>query len=187
MMNVLRVIIVASLVAICGPVTAVADVSDEYTQDEIYQAASNFFAQTSRDLADTIARAFEDNGRPNAYITGEEASGAIGIGLRYGNGILTRKKYDLSKIYWQGPSIGFDLGGDASKVFILIYHLENEQQLFQRIPGADGSAYLIGGVGMSYLQTGKLVLAPIQTGVGLRLGVNVGYLHFSPEHSWNPL
>ncbi|MCP4327435.1 MAG: DUF1134 domain-containing protein [Alphaproteobacteria bacterium] len=166
---------------------ALADASDEYSQDEIFQAASGFFASSSRDLANAIAKAFEDNGRPNAYITGEEASGAIGIGLRYGNGVLTRKRFDLSKIYWQGPSIGFDLGGDASKVFILIYRLQNTDQLYQRIPGADGSAYLIGGVSVSYLQTGNLVLAPITTGVGLRLGVNVGYLHFGPDHSWNPL
>lgn len=163
-----------------------ADASEEYTRDEVYSAASGFFATTSKALADVIEKAFADHGRPNAFITGEEAGGAIIIGLRYGNGTLHRKKFSESKIYWQGPSVGFDIGGDASKVFILVYKLANKEQLYQRIPGVDGSAYLVGGVGMTYLQTGNLVLAPITTGVGLRFGVNVGYLHFGPKHSWNP-
>jgi hypothetical protein len=182
----LRTVTAALLLTVFGWSAAWADASDEYTQDEILRAATGFFADTSRNLADVVAKAFEDHGRPNAYITGEEASGAIGIGLRYGNGTLTRKKFDLQKIYWQGPSIGFDLGGDASKVFVLIYRLKNRDELYQRIPGVDGSAYLVGGVGMSYLQSGNVILAPIQTGVGLRLGINVGYLHFGPEHTWNP-
>jgi hypothetical protein len=185
-MSWLRTVTAAFLLTFCGWSAAWADASDEYTQDEVLKAATGYFADTSRDLADAIAKAFADHGSPNAYITGEEASGAIGIGLRYGNGTLTRKKFDLQKIYWQGPSIGLDLGGDASKVFVLIYKLKNREQLYQRIPGVDGSAYLIGGVGMSYLEAGDVILAPIQTGVGLRLGINVGYLHFGAEHTWNP-
>ena len=185
-MNWFRALTAAFLLAAFGASAASADVSDEYTEDEVFQASSGFFADASRDLADAIAKAFEDHGRPNAYITGEEVSAAIGIGLRYGNGTLTRKKFDHQKIYWQGPTIGFDLGGDASKVFILIYHLEGREQLYQRIPGVDGSAYLIGGIGISYLGAGDMILAPIQTGVGLRLGINVGYLHFSQKHTWNP-
>ncbi len=185
-MHVFRAAVLTALLLLTGTSAAYADASDEYTQDEILQAATGFFAQSSRDLANAVAKAFEDNGRPNAYITGEEASGAIGIGLRYGNGILTRKKFDLSKIYWQGPSIGFDLGGDATKMFVLIYDLKSADELYQRIPAAEGNAFVVGGVAMSYMQAGDLVIAPIQTGVGLRLGVNVGYLHFGPEHSWNP-
>lgn len=185
-MKSVRTLFVALMMGVIAPGAALADASEEYTQEEIYSAATGFFATASKELAGVIEKAFKDHGRPNGYITGEEASGAIIVGLRYGNGTLHRKKFSPSKIYWQGPSVGFDLGGDASKVFILIYNMNSKEHLYQRVPGVDGSAYLIGGVGMTYLQSGNLVLAPIQTGVGLRLGVNVGYLHFGPEHSWNP-
>ena len=135
-MHLIRTAALTALLVLTGTSAAYADVTDEYTQNEILQAATGFFSESSRDLANAVAKAFEDNGRPNAYITGEEASGAIGIGLRYGNGILTRKKFDLSKIYWQGPSIGFDLGGDAT-VFC-----HNRDRLLE----AEVSALLLKGV-----------------------------------------
>ena len=160
--------------------------SDEYTQDEILTAAKGFFGATTQGLAEVIQKVFSDYGQPNGYITGEEGSGAFGVGLRYGNGWLHRKNYSNRRAYWQGPSIGFDLGGNASKVFTLVYDLPNAASLYQRFPGVDGSAYFIGGVGVNYQRSGDIVLAPIRTGVGLRLGANVGYLHYTREHSWNP-
>lgn len=185
-MGLIRTICLAVLCTVAFAQPAAADASEEYTQDEIYAAASGFFGEVTEGLAKVIEKAFADHGRPNAFIRGEEASGAIVVGLRYGNGTLVRKKYDERKIYWQGPSVGFDLGGNASKVFVLIYNLDRADQLYQRIPGVDGSAYFIGGAGVNYLQVGDIVLAPIRTGVGFRLGANVGYLHFGKEHSWNP-
>ena len=172
--------------AVAGPRPSWADASEEYTQDEIYSAASGFFGQASEGIAKAIEKVFKEKGSPNAYITGEEAGGAVVVGLLYGNGTLHRKKYGNSKIYWQGPSVGFDFGGNASKTFTLIYNLKRRDELYQRIPAVDGSLYFIGGVGVNYQQTGNLILAPIRTGVGYRAGVNIGYQHYGPKHSWVP-
>jgi len=158
-----------------------------YSHDEVFQKASDFFGGTTEGLARAIEKLFAEQGRPNAYIAGEEISGAIGIGVRYGEGMLHSKVSGKRKVYWQGPSIGFDLGGDASKMFILIYNLPNEAALFQRFPAVDGSLYFIAGVGVNYQKSGDIVQAPIRTGVGLRAGVNVGYMHYTREFSWIPL
>jgi len=156
-----------------------------YSESEILTKAKGFFGATTEGLAKAIEKVFEDQGRPNAYITGEEVSGAIGIGVRYGEGTLNRKTGGAHKIYWQGPTIGFDLGADASKMFILIYHLLNS--LFQRFPAIDGSFYFIAGVGVNYQQSGNIIQAPIRTGVGLRAGINIGYMHYTRTFSWIPL
>jgi len=158
-----------------------------FSQNEIYQKASGFFGETTEGLAKAIEKVFADQGRPNAYITGEEVSGAIGVGVRYGDGMLQMKTGAGQKVYWQGPSVGFDLGADASKIFILIYHLPNVDAVFQRFPAVDGSFYFVAGVGVNYQKSGDIVQAPIRTGVGLRAGVNVGYMHYTREHSWIPL
>ncbi len=158
-----------------------------YSHDEMFQKASDFFGGTTEGLAKAIEKVFSEQGRPNAYIAGEEVSGAIGIGVRYGEGDLHRKAGGTRKVYWQGPSIGFDFGGDASKMFILIYNLPNEDALFQRFPAVDGSLYFVAGVGVNYQKSGDIVQAPIRTGVGLRAGVNVGYMHYTREFSWIPL
>ncbi len=172
-----------------GPATARAQASDEdtYSQNDILAKAKGFFGETTQGLAKAIEKVFEDLGRPNAYVTGEEVSGAIGIGVRYGNGTLNRKTGGSRKVYWQGPTIGFDFGADASKMFILIYHLPDTDFLFRRFPAVDGSFYFIAGVGVNYQRSGGVTLAPIRTGVGLRAGVNVGYMHYTREHSWIPL
>ena len=159
---------------------------DTYSIDEITAKATGFFGDTTEGLAKALEKVFADHGRPNAYIAGEEVSGAIGIGLRYGNGTLNRKTGRSRKVYWQGPSIGWDIGGNASKVFTLIYKLKNTEDLFQRFPGVEGSFYFVAGVGVNYQQSGDVVLAPIRTGVGLRAGANIGYLHYNKEHSWLP-
>jgi hypothetical protein len=160
--------------------------NDTYSQDEILDKAKGFFGETTKGLAKAIEKVFEDQGRPNAYIAGEEASGAIGVGLRYGEGSLHRKAGGATKLYWQGPSIGFDLGGNVSKVFTLVYHLDSADRIFQRFPGVEGSLYVVAGLGVNYQKSGDIVLAPIRTGVGLRAGANVGYLHYTRESSWVP-
>ena len=158
-----------------------------YSENEILSKAKGFFGATTEGLAKAIEKVFEDQGRPNGYITGEEVSGAIGIGVRYGEGTLNRKTGEARTIYWQGPTIGFDFGADASKMFILIYHLPDVDSLFQRFPAIDGSFYFIAGVGVNYQQSGDIILAPIRTGVGLRAGVNIGYMHYTRKFSWIPL
>ena len=161
--------------------------SDYYTKEEILNKARGYFGETTAGLAKAIEKVIGDHGRPNAYIIGEEFSGAIGIGVRYGKGKLNRKGGTSQKVFWQGPSVGFDIGGNASKVFTLIYKLGGTQQLFQRYPGVEGSFYLVAGVGVNYQQSGKVILAPIRTGLGLRAGANFGYVHYTKEHSWIPL
>lgn len=169
------------------PVAArAADNNDTYSQDEILAKAKGFFGATTEGLAKAIEKVFADQGRPNAYITGDEASGAIGVGLRYGKGTLHTKSGVVRKVYWQGPSIGFDFGGNASKSFTLIYNLKDVEKLYQRFPGVDGSFYFVAGVSVNYQRADGITLAPIRTGVGLRAGANIGYLHYSKKSSWVP-
>lgn len=159
---------------------------DTYSAEEITTAASNLFGATTEGLAKVIEKAFAEQGRPNAYIVGEEGSGAVVVGLRYGSGTLTYKGGGSMPVFWQGPSVGWDFGGNASKVLTLVYHLRATNDLFQRFPGVDGSLYFVAGVGMNYQRTGNITLAPIRTGVGLRAGASVGYLHYTPKKSWIP-
>ena len=133
-----------------------------------------------------IEKAFKEQGRPNAYVKGEEAGAAITVGLRYGDGQLIMKGGGGARVYWAGPSIGFDFGANASKVFTLVYHLPNSAAIFQRFPGVEGSLYYIGGAGINYQRLGGITLAPIRLGVGLRTGASVGYIHYRREKSYNP-
>ena len=159
-----------------------------YTQNEIANRAANFFGSTTEGLARAVERVFSEKGSPNAYITGVEGSGAIVVGLRYGDGDLFMKANGERpvKVYWQGPSVGFDLVGNASKVFTLVYNLPNTEAIYQRFPGVEGSAYVIAGVGVNYQQNGRVILAPMRTGVGLRAGANIGYLSYSKERNILP-
>jgi hypothetical protein len=159
---------------------------DTFKPQEVAQAASEFFGGTSEGLAKAIERAIKDFGEPNAYITGEEAGGAVVVGLRYGKGVLTYKGGDSQTVYWQSPSVGWDFGGNASKVFTLVYNLRSSGELFQRFPAVEGSLYLLAGVGMNYQRSGDVTLAPIRTGVGLRAGANVGYVHYTRTSSAIP-
>jgi len=176
----------AFFLAAAFPGMASAAADDTYEMDYILEKARGFFGTTTKGLAEAIQKVFEEKGRPNAYIMGEEVGGAIGVGLKYGRGELNRKSEGRLNIFWQGPTIGFDLGADASKVFTLVYHLKGTDELFQRIPGVDGSLFIVAGVGVNYQQTGNLILAPIRTGVGWRGGVNLGYVHYGRKHSWIP-
>lgn len=160
---------------------------DTYSREEIVEAAADFFGVTAEAAASALERVFSDLGRPVGYIAGEEVSGAAGVGLRYGEGYLVMKNARARhKVYWRGPSIGFDAGGNASRVFTLVYGLEDIDRLYQRFPGVDGSAYLVAGLGVNYQAADDITLAPIRSGVGLRLGANVGYLAYTRERSWVP-
>jgi hypothetical protein len=158
-----------------------------YTQDELVRQVSDFFGVTAEAAGAVISHVFKDNGRPTGYIAGNEASGAITIGLRYGNGLLYMKERPPEKVFWQGPSIGWDLGGNASRVFTLCYNLANPGEIFQRFPGVEGTAYLIGGMGVNYQRSDDITLAPIRAGLGLRLGANIGYLAYSRKWHLLPL
>lgn len=160
----------------------------DYSQDEIVRSAQRFFGAGAEGVAAVVARVFRDNGRPVGFIQGGEGSGAIGIGLRIGDGRLTllRRAFE-PRVYWRGPSIGFDTGGNAARVFTLIYGMREPDQIFRRFPGVEGSAYFIGGVGVNYQRAEGITLAPMRTGVGLRLGANVGYLAYSRRRYGLPL
>jgi hypothetical protein len=166
---------------------AAANDKDTYDQESVLKAATDFFGETTEGLAKVIEKAFREQGRPNGYIRGEEAAGAVGVGLRYGDGELVLKSGKSAKVYWTGPSIGFDLGGNASKVFVLVYHLPSVNAIYRRFPGVDGSLYYIGGAGINYQRLGDVTLAPIRLGVGLRAGASVGYVHYRRKKSLNPL
>lgn len=158
-----------------------------YSENELASAISTHLGVTAESAATTIERLFKDRGRPVGYITGEEGGGAIGVGVRYGKGTLWMKDGATRKVYWQGPTIGFDLGADASKVFTLVYDLENPDYIYRRYPGVDGSAYLIAGMAVNYQRANGVTLAPIRTGVGLRLGAKVGYTSYTKKRNYLPL
>jgi len=164
-----------------------AEPADTYSQKEVMDAARGFFGNVTEGLAKGVERVFQDLGEPVGYIAGEEVSGAIAVGLRYGQGSLNYKSGGQMPVYWTGPSIGFDLGGNASKVFTLVYDLERTADLFQRFPAVDGSYYFVAGVGVNYQRTDGITLAPIRTGVGLRAGASIGYMNYTRKKTWNPL
>lgn len=159
---------------------------ETYTPEEISLAGHRLFGKTTRGLAEAIAYVFQNQGEPTAYIVGEEGSGAFVGGLRYGEGTIYYKNGSKQKIYWQGPSVGWDFGGNGSRTMVLVYNSDNPSELYSRFGGVEGSAYFIGGVGVNFQKRGDIVLAPIRTGVGLRLGANIGYLKYSGKPKWNP-
>jgi hypothetical protein len=158
-----------------------------FNATEIINAGHNFFGTVSRGLAQVVEQAVSKWGLPNGYVLGEEAGGAVMAGLRYGEGMLYTKNAGDLKVYWQGPSIGWDVGGEGARTMMLIYNLPNTNAIYERFGGIDGSAYFIGGFGMTALTASNIVLVPIRSGVGLRLGANIGYLKFTPKATWNPL
>ena len=159
----------------------------EFSSAEVLKKATDFFGNTTEGLAKAIEKLFAEQGRPNAIISGEEGGGAVVVGLRYGHGTLETASGIKREIYWQGPSVGFDVGANAAKNFTLVYHLDNVDQIYQRFPGVDGSLYFIAGLSVNYQRSGNITLAPIRTGVGWRQGASIGYLHYTKEKSYNPL
>ena len=168
------------------PAFAIDDRPRRFKPEELIDNGHRFFGSMSRGLAQVVEEAVRRWGLPNGYVLGQEASGAIVGGVRYGEGVLyTRNAGDL-KVYWQGPSVGFDFGGDGDRTMILVYNLPGTQSIFRRFAGADGSAYLVGGFGFTALTDREVTLVPIRTGVGARLGVSLSYLKFTPQATWNP-
>ncbi|WP_045835434.1 DUF1134 domain-containing protein [Hyphomicrobium sp. 99] len=159
---------------------------DTYSEDEIIRAGNHFFGKVSGGLASAVEWAFQKAGRPNGYILGEDAAGAFVAGLAYGEGTLYTKDAGSFRVYWQGPSVGYDFGADGSKVMTLVYNLRDPNDIFDRFGGVEGSAYLVGGVSVQFQKSGHVSLAPIRAGVGLRLGANVGYLKYTRSPTWNP-
>lgn len=157
-----------------------------YSPEEINAAGRGVFGSISAGLASVIDYAFQRYGRPTGYILGDEGGGAFFAGLRYGQGRLVTKTQGERRVYWQGPSAGFDFGVAGSQVMFLVYSIDDQEQMFQRFTGVDGSAYLVGGVGITFMKRGKVILAPIRTGLGFRVGANLGYLKFTPSPSLNP-
>ncbi|NBN65220.1 DUF1134 domain-containing protein [Microvirga tunisiensis] len=160
--------------------------SSNYTQQEIVDAGHRFFGNVSGGLASVIENAFKSYGEPNGYILGEEGSGALIAGARFGEGDLFTRNAGNHKVFWQGPSIGWDFGGDGARVMMLIYNLPNVEAMYQRFAGVNGSAYLIGGFGMTVLNNNNILVVPVKAGVGARLGLNIGYLKFTQQPTWNP-
>lgn len=157
-----------------------------FSRDELFSAAEATFGKGASGLAGILERTLKEQGRPNAYISGREASGAFVVGLRYGSGTLFHKVEGQQPVYWTGPSVGFDLGGDANKVFVLVYNLYDSEELYRRFPAAEGRLYFVGGFAATYLRRDNIVLIPIRLGVGWRQGVNVGYMKFSHKTNWFP-
>ncbi|MCZ8043421.1 MAG: DUF1134 domain-containing protein [Beijerinckiaceae bacterium] len=160
--------------------------SRSFSQNELVTSGHQFFGNVSRGLALTVEEAVRRWGEPNGYVLGQEAAGAFVGGLRYGEGTLFTRNAGDRKVFWQGPSVGFDFGGEGSRTMMLVYGLPTVEALYQRFVGVDGSAYFIGGFGFTALAAEGVTVVPIRTGVGWRLGVNLGYLKFTPQATWNP-
>lgn len=155
-------------------------------KQDVLKAAEGLFGRGAEGLAELIENLLRKQGQPSGYITGREAGGAFAVGLRYGEGTLHHGVEGDRPVFWTGPSLGFDFGADANKVFVLVYNLHDSQELFKRYPGAEGNAYAVGGFTASYMRRGDVVLIPIRMGMGLRLGLNAGYLRFSEKNRWMP-
>ena len=153
---------------------------------DVFSAAEGVFGKGAEGLADLIEDLLRDQGEPSAYITGREAGGAFVLGVRYGSGILHHQIEGDRPVYWTGPSVGFDVGANADKVFVLVYNLHDSQRIFRRYPAAEGNAYVVGGFTASYMRRGDTVLIPVRLGVGARLGINAGYMKFSQKSKWLP-
>jgi hypothetical protein len=182
----LAAVMFAAIVCWAAPAAAQQQRGGTYSSDELTVAGHRFFGNVSRELASVIEKAVSQWGLPNGYVLGEEGSGAFVAGLRYGEGSLYTKNAGDLRVYWQGPSLGLDWGGDGARTMMLVYNLPATNAIYQRFAGVAGSVYVVGGFGMTALTANNIVLVPIRSGLGLRLGANVGYLKFTPRATWNP-
>jgi hypothetical protein len=161
--------------------SATAPAGATYQQGDVISAAEGVFGKGAEGLAKMVESILKEQGEPNGYIAGREAGGAIAVGVRYGSGTLFHKVEGQQPVFWTGPSLGFDLGANGAKTFVLVYNLFDSEDLFRRYPAAEGNLYVIGGFTASYLRRGNIVLIPIRLGVGWRLGANIGYMSFSKK------
>jgi hypothetical protein len=166
--------------------TTATRAAETYKRDDVLAAAENTFGKGAEGLAGLVEKLLREQGEPNAYIAGREAGGALVVGVRYGSGVMTHKVEGERKVFWTGPSLGFDVGGDANKVFVLVYNLYDTQEIYRRFPAVEGRVYFVGGFAATYLRRGNTVLIPIRLGVGWRLGANVGYMNITEKSRWLP-
>jgi hypothetical protein len=168
------------------PVRAQGVGDETFSAAELIDSGHRLFGSVSRGLALTVQEAVKRWGEPNGYVLGEEASGALFGGVRYGEGVLYTRNAGQRRVYWQGPSLGFDVGGDGARTMMLVYNLPSTEALYTRFVGLNGAAYLVGGFGLTAAVKDEMVVVPIRSGVGARLGLNIGYLKFTPAPTWNP-
>jgi hypothetical protein len=176
----------ASSTSLAQTTGSIAKSKSTFTTEEIVTKGHQFFGKASRGISEAVEYLFQSQGEPTAYIVGEEGSGAMIGGLRFGEGTIYYKDGTTQKIYWQGPSVGFDFGGNGSRTMVLVYNSDSPRELYKRFIGVEGSAYLVGGIGVNLQKYRNITLAPIRTGVGARFGANVGYLKYSRNPTWNP-
>jgi hypothetical protein len=181
-----KFVVLAAIGAASLAAPALADAPQTFSVDEVVDDGHRFFGDVSRGLADVVQEAVRRWGLPNAYILGQEASAAFVGGLRYGEGKMYTRNAGDRPVYWQGPSVGFDAGADGDRTMMLVYNLPAVDAIYRRFGGINGSAYFIGGLGFTALNAENIVVVPIRTGLGWRLGVNVNYLKFTQEATWNP-
>lgn len=187
LMRAVAAMLLAIATAVTTPVgVARASEGQPFTAQEILDSGHHFFGATSGGLATVVEQVFSTYGLPNGYILGEEGSGAIFGGLTYGEGVLYTKNVGDHQVFWQGPSVGWDFGGQGSRTMILVYNLDSIPAIYRRFAGVAGSAYAIAGLGFTVLKNGPVLLVPVRTGVGARLGVNIGYLKLTQQPTWNP-
>lgn len=182
----MRFAFIALFAAVSSGVASTRLHAEGYTAQEIVDSGHRFFGATSGGLATVIEKIFASYGLPNGYVLGEEGSGAFVGGLTYGEGTLYTKNAGDHKVFWQGPSLGIDFGGEGSRIMMLVYNLDDVQSLYDRFAGVAGSAYVVAGFGFNVMKRGDLLLVPVRTGVGARLGLNVGYLKLTAKPTWNP-
>jgi hypothetical protein len=182
----IRALSAVAAVMVLSLVLAPGARANEYTAQEIVDSGHKFFGATSGGLATVVEKIFASYGLPNGYVLGEEGSGAIVGGLTYGEGTLYTKNAGDHRVFWQGPSLGWDFGGQGSRTMILVYNLDTIDAVYGRFGGVAGSAYLVAGLGFNVMKNGRVLLVPVRTGVGARLGVNVGYLKVTERPTWNP-
>jgi len=182
-----RVAIAAMMFALAFAATPARAQSDgTFSAQEVLDAGHHFFGATAGGLASVVEHVFSSMGLPNGYILGEEGSGAVIGGLTYGEGTLFTKNVGDHRVFWQGPSLGWDFGGQGSRTMILVYNLDQVPSLYDRFVGVAGSAYVVAGLGFNVMRRGDVLLVPVRTGVGARLGVNIGYLKLTQQPTWNP-
>ena len=186
----LRLSFLLALIALAAPLFAIQSASaqspQQYSSDELVNTGHKFFGEVSGGLASVVEHAVSKYGQPNGYVLGEQGSGALFAGLRYGNGTLYTKNAGQHQVFFQGPSLGWDIGGEGSRVMMLVYNLPSINAIYSRFGGVNGSAFLVGGVGMTVLSRDDVFIVPIVSGLGARLGLNVGYLKFTDRQTWNP-
>ena len=180
------ILTLAAVTAASPAFAALGERPGNYSDNEIVDSGHRFCGSISRGLAEAVDSATRKWGRPNAYIHGQEGAGAFVGGVRYGEGVMYTRNAGDRRVYWQGPSLGFDAGADGDRTMMLVYNLPAVEAIFRRFGGVDGSAYLVGGFGLTALRADDVVIVPIRSGVGARLGLNLGYLKFTPESTWNP-